>query len=68
MPSTIDVVPFSSFLICSQLRMTSLVRSATTSPNTCGWRRTSLSWMPRATSAMVNAPASCASTAWNTTW
>ena len=25
MPATIDVVPFSSFLICSQLRMTSAV-------------------------------------------
>ena len=29
---------------------------AFTSPNTCGWRRTSLATMPRATSSMPNAP------------
>ena len=67
-PATIDVAPFSSFLICSQFRMTSDVVSASMSPNTCGWRRTSLSWMPRATPAMSKAPASSASTAWKITW
>ena len=38
--------------------------SAATSPNTCGWRDTSLSCTPRATSARVNRPSSAARVAW----
>ena len=68
MPSTIESEPFSRFLICSQLVITSETVSASTSPKMCGCRRTSFSWIPRATSAIVNAPASRASTEWNTTW
>ena len=50
MPSTIESEPFSPFLICSQFVITSETVSASTSPKTCGWRRTSFSWIPRATS------------------
>ncbi len=68
MPAMIESLARSSFLICSQFRITSLVLDAVTSPNTCGWRRTSLSWMPRATSPSPNAPASSARIVWNTIW
>ena len=39
-------------------------RRPPTSPKTCGWRATSLSWTPRATSARVNRPSSAARQAW----
>ena len=60
--------PFSSRLICSQFDATAAASPASTVPKTCGCRRSSLSWMPRATSARVNAPDSAAMVAWNTTW
>ena len=52
------------FLSTSQSAATSSAVSATASPKTCGWRTTSLSCTPRATSASVNRPSSAASTAW----
>ena len=39
---------------------------ATTSPKTCGWRRTSLATMPRATSSMPNFPSAKRSSDWKT--
>ena len=67
-PSNTDVRPFSSRLISSQLARTVPVSSAVTSPNTCGWRRTSLSWIPAVTSAIVKRPACSAIVAWNSIW
>ena len=54
--------------IRSQFDDTSAAVSATTSPKTCGWRRTSLSVIVRATSPRSNSPSSRASVAWKTTW
>ena len=46
----------------------SVPSTTTASPNTCGWRRTSLSCTPRATSAIVNRPCCSAIVAWNSIW
>ena len=51
MPSVTLRLPFSSFLIASQLATTWSAAVTSTSPNTWGWRWTSLSCTPRATSA-----------------
>ena len=68
-PSNTLVRCFSSRLIASQFASTVVgVRRPSTSPNTCGWRRTSLSWTPRATSAIVNRPSCSAIVAWNSIW
>ena len=48
MPSTSDVVPLLGLLDLLPVRDDRVgASSASTSPNTCGWRRTSLSWTPR---------------------
>ena len=60
--------PFSCRLISSQLATTCSASVASTSPNTCGCRWTSLSWTPRATPARSNWPSSRARRAWNTIW
>ena len=52
---------FSARLMASQLAITAEESTASTSPNTWGWRATSLSWTRRATSARVKAPRSAAS-------
>ena len=57
----LDVVPVREHLSASRRRVA-------TSPKTCGWRRTSLSWMPVATSAIVNRPSCSAIVAWNSIW
>ena len=68
MPSVTLLRPFSLFLIASQFVTTCSALSASTSPNTCGWRWTSLSCTRRATSARSNCPASSARRAWKTIW
>ena len=56
MPSVTLLRPFSLFLMASQLVTTWSALSASTSPNTCGWRCTSLSCTPLATPARSKLP------------
>ena len=56
MPSVTLRRPFSLFLIASQFDTTWSALAASTSPKTWGWRCTSLSWTPRATSGQVEPP------------
>ena len=60
--------PGSRCLIWSQLRRTSAAVSASTSPNTCGWRRISFSVQCSATWARSPAPRSSSSSERKCTW
>ena len=60
--------PSDSRLMASQVRRTSSGVSAWASPKMCGWRRTSLAWMPAATSPRSYRPSSSATLARKYTW
>ena len=63
--STGDRPPASSALSFSQFTSTSSAPPTSTSPNTCGWRWTSFSTSPCATSSTSHRPSSAAICAWN---
>src|SRR5581483_2301142 len=60
--------PSSSRLIFSQFSRTRPAVFASTSPNTCGWRRTSFSWIRRATRSRSPSPCSRRRSARKYTW
>src|SRR3954471_7945829 len=60
--------PSCSRLIASQFERTRPAVSASTSPNTCGCRRTSFSWISRAACSRSPAPRSSSSSARKYTW
>ena len=69
MPSSAPCLPFSAFssaLSLAQLASAASAFLAFASPNTCGWRRTSLATMPRATSSMPKWPSARRSSDWKT--
>src|SRR5690606_24801455 len=70
MPSRTESRPSSSRLSASHVLTSSSIPGVPPAPGPkrWPWRRTSLSWIERMTSARVNHPASRAIAAWSTTW
>ena len=72
MPSSAPPAPpaarRSAALCSSHARVCSSAERTVAVPNTCGWRRSSLSLIAAATASRSNSPCSSAMRAWNTTW
>src|SRR6185295_11328645 len=67
-PASGEVEPRSSRFSSSHRFVCSALSATDAAPNTCGWRRSILSQIARATSANAKAPVSSAMRAWKTTW